>query len=77
MISPWIWKKDTPYTLNEEPVTSCDYDEAAFMKGISPSDAERLEEMRPKIFDLKICILKILARALTNKSLTDLWEEVH
>jgi len=63
------------HTVDEQPFSSVSYEEAMLMESIAPEDAERLENERPKIFDLKINILKQLLHNLRRGTAQDLWQE--
>jgi len=53
----------------------CSYDEAGILPGLSPNDAERVESLRPKFFDLKMKVLHLLGELVANRNPWRLWDE--
>jgi len=60
-------------TLDQQPVTLCKYKEAGLIEGLEPQDSARIEEMRCRIYDIKVNILRRLLRAVRSRNATDLW----
>lgn len=72
----YMWGPDgSAYTDDGTRVRSCSYEEAALVSGLSVQDAMHLERTRPRIFDLKIAVLRRLLRSLRGRGVGNLWED--
>jgi DNA-binding CsgD family transcriptional regulator len=53
----------------------CSYDDAAFLPGLDQREAQRLEELRPKLLDVKTAVLKVLREFIQRNTPWRMWEE--
>jgi hypothetical protein len=82
LIYKYTWVKQVPGPLFalEWLRTRCTYEKAALIPGLSESDVEHIEEMRPKILNLKIKVLGIVHRYVAARIATggishSVWDE--
>jgi hypothetical protein len=52
----------------------CAYGEADLLKGMRPEDAARIEAGRPKLFDLKVRLLRLLANSAQRRDGEGIWD---
>ena len=53
----------------------CTSEEADYLPGLKPEDAARLETDRPTFFEIKVEVLRRLAKALQDRNADNLWEK--
>lgn len=54
---------------------ACSYEEADYLPELTAGDGERLEQIRPKLFDLKLDIVEELASSVSRRGPARLWEK--
>jgi hypothetical protein len=77
LIFNYTWLKEKiDDILSFESQKHCTYDEAFLVPGVTAKDAERIEEERARLFNLKIEILNIAHRYITGEENFDnFWDE--
>ena len=71
------WEQAKAMTSKGHPVTLCSYEEAAYIPGFSQKEINDLEQLRPKIYRIKINILEHLREAIIRQKKTDFWSECY
>ncbi|MCX6639694.1 MAG: hypothetical protein NTW14_04325 [bacterium] len=72
---PFFWHDGKAYTLKGKRVRPCSYKSAQLINGINRNDANWLDTLRPKLFDVKITILSRLEVALEEGNIRGLWHD--
>lgn len=64
---------ELPLAIPNEYLNVCDYEEAPNIRGFTPDDVSRIEEIRAKMLNLEIEILKIARNHLQSRESENFW----
>lgn len=73
---PYQWRKKSwrMGNVGESRDTDCEYDEADLLAGMEPANARRIESMRPRVLDVKLRVLDLLAKGAAKQDAAGMWD---